>query len=719
VARTLSPRSITELALRHRAAVLVVTALLLVVSALGIARLRFDFSSQAFYAADPEQAQALADLHARWGPDDARLFVVARADAPDGVITAARLDALAELARAIEAVPGVARAWGVADLPTPDGRTVRERVDGPGTAAIVRTLLAATPAVPLLLSKGGDVTAIVVDLEDSSDDPSAVQAEVEAVHAIAHRAEGSAELSLAVAGVPVVRAAFLELAIADQARLQPLVYAAMAGLLALGFRRLHGVLVPLAAASLPVVLLTGAMGWAGEPIGLLNQAYFTLLPVIAAAESVHWIARYHERLRETGRNDPEARREALSHTAATMGRACAFTTGTTAAGFLSLMVASMPILRAFGMWAALGIAVSFVVTIAVVPVLLSLSSASPVLGRPVGRVAARLGAFAVERPLVVVLVSIAIGAAAVLGASRIVVDNRLGDLLDASHPARQASEQVDRDLGGTLSLEVELAGPPGTWDVPEARAALAAFESRIASDPEVRAVLGPSAAAFAGPDLSAQVLDRAHGVARIRAFVADSGGVAFEAFARRVEAMRPELQGVKVSASGTTRMAYTGVNRITEDLRASLAGLLAVVTLVFALLARSARIALVTVPVNALPLVVGVALVGSRGTPLDPIAAVVLAIGLGLAVDDTIHLLLRAREHGGAPRDAIEHAVATTGRAAALSSLALAAGVGVNLLSSFPPLRTLAVLGGATIVAALVADLLLLPALVALTSPRR
>ena len=63
--------------------------------------------------------------------------------------------------------------------------------------------------------------------------------------------------------------------------------------------------------------------------------------------------------------------------------------------------------------------------------------------------------------------------------------------------------------------------------------------------------------------------------------------------------------------------------------------------------------------------------------------------------------------------------MATTGRAAALSSLALAGGLGVNLLSSFPPLRTLAALGGATILVALAADLLLLPALVSWTSRRR
>lgn len=714
----MSPQRITELALRHRALVLVITAALLVVSALGIARLRLDFSSRAFYAADPEQAQALADLHARWGPDDARLFVVAHADDEQGVVTAERLGALKELAQRVAAAAGIAGAWGIADLPTPDGRTVHARVEGPGTAALVRAALGATPAVPLLLSTDGKTTAIVVDLATSSDDPDDVAAPVDAVEALVRKADGAAGLSLSIAGVPVIRSAFLQLAVADQARLQPVVYAAMALLLALGFRRIHGVVVPLVAASLPVAFLFGAMGWAAEPIGLLNQSIFTLLPVIAAADAVHWVARVHERLRETSGRDAVARREALSHTAATVGRACAFTSATTAAGFLSLFAADMPILRAFGGWAAVGIAISFVVTIALVPVLLSFFAATPPDDRPTGRVAARLGTLAVARPWPIAIVAVALGIAAAAGASRVVVDNRLGDLLDASHPARRASEAVDRELGGTLSLEIELLGAPGIWDEPAAREALEDFERRIAAEPEVRAVLGPSSVTLAGPRLHREVLDDAHGAARIRAFVADAGGLAFEGLARRVEALAPTVPGARVVVTGTTRMAYGGVNRITGDLRESLAGLFVVVTVMFGVLARSAKVALLTVPVNALPLLVGVAVVGMRGVPLDPIATVVLAIGLGLAVDDTIHLLLRAREHGGRPREAIGHAVATTGRAAALTSLALTGGIGVNVLSSFPPLRTLAVLGGTTILVALAADLLLLPALVSLTAPR-
>ena len=51
-------------------------------------------------------------------------------------------------------------------------------------------------------------------------------------------------------------------------------------------------LIPTLAAVVPLVLLLGVMGWTGEPVGLLNQSYFTLLPVLALADAVHVLARY-------------------------------------------------------------------------------------------------------------------------------------------------------------------------------------------------------------------------------------------------------------------------------------------------------------------------------------------------------------------------------------------------------------------------------------------
>lgn len=146
------------------------------------------------------------------------------------------------------------------------------------------------------------------------------------------------------------------------------------------------------------------------------------------------------------------------------------------------------------------------------------------------------------------------------------------------------------------------------------------------------------------------------------------------------------------------------------------------ICIMMALVLRSLRLALVSIPPNLLPLVLAYAAMAVVDLPLDPLAAVVLVVGLGIAVDDTIHLIVRHREEASSnalPDRAIEAAVASTGRAVAYTSIVLAAGLSINTLSSFPPLRVLGTLGAALIILALLSDLLLLPALLVLARRRQ
>jgi hypothetical protein len=202
----------------------------------------------------------------------------------------------------------------------------------------------------------------------------------------------------------------------------------------------------------------------------------------------------------------------------------------------------------------------------------------------------------------------------------------------------------------------------------------------------------------------------------------DIGAQAFAQFeADVVRAARAQLpEDISLVATGTSSLAYRGVNRITADLRASLLGTAVLVTLLIALLLRSVAFGLISIPPNAAPLLLGYAGFAVIGIPLDPLAMVVLTVALGIAVDDTIHLMVRFCEAdpqattATAIRDAIEHG----GRAITVTSLVLAIGLGVNLLSSFPPLRILGGLGAAIMLIALACDLLILPALLMLVFRR-
>ena len=99
----------------------------------------------------------------------------------------------------------------------------------------------------------------------------------------------------------------------------------------------------------------------------------------------------------------------------------------------------------------------------------------------------------------------------------------------------------------------------------------------------------------------------------------------------------------------------------------------------------------------------------------------ILTLALGIAVDDTIHVLVRTREEldrgeelGAAIRDAVRH----SGRVVAVTSVVIAGGLALNGLSAFPPLQMLGLLGAVVLTLALLADVLLLPALLELLGGR-
>jgi predicted RND superfamily exporter protein len=211
---------------------------------------------------------------------------------------------------------------------------------------------------------------------------------------------------------------------------------------------------------------------------------------------------------------------------------------------------------------------------------------------------------------------------------------------------------------------------------------------------------------------------------RIHAGLPDVGGRSFLEFTTRAQAeLERRLAGldIRTHATGTPLLAYAGVNRITSDLRRSFALVFVVVLGLIALLFRSPWPALISVLPNGLPLALGYATIGLFGAVLDPLAAVILTLALGIAVDDTLHIMVRTREElrpGIAVDEALRRALDHSGRAVAVTSVVIAGGLALNLMASFPPLQMLGLLGAVVISLALLADLLVLPALLVLLRGR-
>ncbi len=754
--------------LAHRPITSAVLVLVLCAAVWGARDLQTDFSALAFYGSRDPEVDRLAAYKERWGKDDALLLAIVRPapGTPADVLTPARIEALGALVDRLDRDPDLAWVQALTNTPLLAGGPVGELDVAPvidrmpeaeAFGAFRARILADPLLVPQLVAADASAFAVFVELDVDPDDITLLRPAVLRLREQLRswESEVAGDLTIATAGVPAVRTDFFQLILADQLVNVPVLALILTALLFVMFRRPHGVFAPAVAAAVPALMVFGVMGWVGEPIGILNQSYFTLLPVIAVADAVHMVSRFHEEIRRRvpagGTASPEVRAAAIRTTMSAVGRACLLTSLTTAVGFGSLGAARMPILRTFGGYAALGIVFAYGTVLLVIPLLLSFSRGTvPEAGRPeaptpIDRWLLRCADLSIRRPgLVLAAFAVLSGLAAGFG-TRVRVDNTLTGLIAADHPTRIAGDVADRSLGGILGAEVEFAGPPGSMEEPSVLAAMRRVEDWAEVQPEVRAIVSPARwtatlhRALTGKD---ELPATRSGIAQLRLLgegderggrmvspdgsharmtirTRDDGGNAFAAFVGRLQV---ELDGavsglgpdLEAAITGTPHVAYRGINAVTSDLRDSVLLALLAVTAIIALLFRSVWLALLALVPNGMPLLVGYGLMGWMDWELDPTPAVVFTVALGIAVDDTIHLLVRIRDEeaaGSSLHGAIREALLHSGRAVTITTLLLCVGFGLNAASSFPSMRILGILGAVVIFVALLGDLFLLPAL--------
>lgn len=708
-------RRIVRWALEHRVIVGVLFVGWVVLAISGAARIRLDFSSAAFYGDESPKLERWRQFQERFGADDRALAVIVERSSGGSVLDQGSFTAMERLAVALERDPEVERVLTLGRLrPSPGGPSVAEalaKLDPDLAAGAVQTILGDERVVPLWVARDGRKAMVVVELRTTSDDLVTTTRTVGRLRAALGEVETTSEVDVEVemAGIPAIRAAFFDLTVSDQLRLVPASIMLIGLGLWLALEHWSIVVVIGLGVSVPMLGLVGLMGWSGEPVGLLNQTYFTLLPTIFVADVLHLVVAVRRRARAG-----DSWHDAIVEGTATVSWACLLTSLTTAVGFASLAWADMPILRHFGLYAAAALLLAYVTVVVGTPWMLATFVAPPHFRRPEvdrGGIAAALGEVALRRPKVVLVVALGITCVAAALVPRVEVDSRLSDLLLPTHPVASTNAELDRDLGGSLALELELHAPVEVWSTPAGQRVWASLETWGRAQPEVRAVISPRVdAARIGPG----------GAAWMSLRVADVGAEAFGEFSARAERELERVTAgtpVRGHVTGTADLAYHGLRRIGHELQGSLLSAFIVVTVLIGGLFGSVSWGLLSVPPNVLPVLAGYAILAPLGITLDPLAAVILAVILGLAVDDTIHLFAsvhHARRRGLRAEEALRYALRESGRAITITTAVLALGLSLLTFSSFPPLQLLGGWGAALMLLAWLADVLVLPALLRL-----
>jgi predicted RND superfamily exporter protein len=510
-----------------------------------------------------------------------------------------------------------------------------------------------------------------------------------------------------------------------------------------------------------VVWIVGLMVLAGIRLNSTTALSFGLVLIVTVAAVVHIVTHYNERFRYVG-NRVEAVRQAIM----IVGRPCLMCALTTGAGFASIMISSIPMVRQLGFIMALGVLISYILALILTPCLLILMP--PPSGKVYKRMDrdgvavafGRMEHFVFSHPRLCVGIGFLIMAMMVVGVPRIRSETQILRMLTDSTKEVQDIHFVEKNLTPIHTLELLVEGGSEAFKKPAVWTKVRLLEQRLKEIPEVvrtesllsvleyfqGAVSDPGTSSeklFTDPDLVPQllaVMSFGNGSDILKRYVDDQFGKIRISVRIRNSPSTPVGVTIKKVRSAANEV-FAGLGYLTltggiamfhaqgsELVRAQIISLilaLSCITLLLIVQFRSLLLGLLSLIPNTLPLAVIFGLMGWFGIPLDNVTIFAATISIGLSVDDTIHYLTQLqreiRSHGPARtvETCLTDAYGVTGKALISTSAVLFFGFLVLLWSPFQPVISFGVLGSSAILAALFGDLVFMPSIILSFSPIR
>jgi predicted RND superfamily exporter protein len=499
-----------------------------------------------------------------------------------------------------------------------------------------------------------------------------------------------------------------------------------------------------------VVWTMGLYVLMGFKYNVLASMLPALVIVLAIADDVHIVQHFVHELRATG-DKRHAFQSSVQHLFAPLLGASA----TTALGLLSLATSEVHAVRTFGIGAATGVMVDFVMSLVFVPMLLTLiepDTAPPPQERWLVGPMRAVARFSIGHARTVVFVALAVAALATAGVSRLRVDTNHINFFAASHPLSRSAVVMDRDLSGIYSFNILLEGPPESLKSPDALQRIERLRQQLERLPFVRKVVsvadyvkrvnrelhgGQEAAAIvpASADAIAQELfvfglsddgrlelermvasdySRAQIAVKLASMSSD---LVFEQIneADRLAAAVFAVSGITPTVTGSGHIFATLDHYIVVSQLSSFATAFVTVFIVIFIVFRSARFGFLAIVANAAPVLAVLGLMGWMDISLNVATVMVASVALGIVDDDTIHFINRYRREraaGAASASAIEVASVHEGRASLTTALINSLGFGLMMFVDYKPTAWFGGLLALTMAVAFLAEVFVVPAVI-------
>jgi hypothetical protein len=506
------------------------------------------------------------------------------------------------------------------------------------------------------------------------------------------------------------------------------------------------------------VIFLGIYAISGQKFTMVSVILPTLILILCLADTIHVFTHYAK---------TEPGKDRLKRNLQFVLVPCLFTTLTTAVGFLALVSSPMQVLKGFGIFASIGVSISYFIAMIISSLVLSrseekaaknsrLSSSDLEIKEDyIDRLLKKISGISIANYKIISVIGVVLIFISIIGITRLSVDTFSIDFLADDNKVRNDSHFFENDYGFYLPLEIRMKPKEGDVKEPVFLKKLDEMQKALDSHPSFErttsladVVKQLNRVLTDNKDTSYKIPESRNAVAQelllyemsedndLNVFVADDYSevrvttrIPMVSSRNMQNIMKESDKIINTVFKGSAEVIYGGyiplyVKMMDYVTRSQITSFLIAISFIFiiiGILFKSFSSVLIGLAPNVLPIFLTLGFMGWVGINLDIATVTIAAIAIGISVDDTIHFLFvynKKRSEGDTISQAIEHTLTTSGKAIITTSFLLVLGYSVFAFAGIKSIIYFGLLISVTMITAVLSDLFLLPSLLMLFSKK-
>ncbi|MBU2904733.1 MULTISPECIES: MMPL family transporter [Arenibacter] len=519
------------------------------------------------------------------------------------------------------------------------------------------------------------------------------------------------------------------------------------------FRSFRATIISMFVVIIGVMWAFGILGLLQYEITVLTALIPPLIIVIGIPNCIFLINKYQQEVKKHG-NQALSLQRVISK----IGNATLMTNVTTASGFATFIITDSKLLKEFGIVASINIIGIFVLSLLIIPIIYSFMKLPKdkhlkhLNTKWIETFVSWMESIVRDRRITVYIVSIALLVASIIGIYQIDISGSPIEDMPKKAEFFQDIRFFEQEFDGIMPVEivVDTKRPKGVLkpstlrkmdelgtvinEIPELSRPVSvvdlvkyskqAFYSgipkyyQLPTSQENTFIMDVARKSADNGNLLSSFVDSTGQVARMTTYMKDVKTSRMETIEAKLRENIDKIfpaDRYKVTMTGSALLFLKGTKYLVKNLIMSLALAIGLIALFMAYLFRSFRMIVISLIPNLLPLVITAGVMGFVGVPIKPSTILVFSIAFGISVDDTIHFLAKYRQELTSNhwriKKSVYAALRETGVSMFYTSIVLFFGFSVFIISSFGGTVALGALVSATLLFAMLANLILLPSL--------